>query len=407
MKIISIIDWFRIGNGATSAITAIDRFLKPAGIEHTIICDYFDGQLPSNAHVWSESLLPKIMDSCEQTIFHYYLSGGIRGKGIFKNLITWCKRNSCKVPIVTTVLQRPSYPYSILTPYIINNSSHLIFIDKASYNDQLYSFIPEDRKSMFYCSFPISDERITHLDNLAKQRESHNKEVQFIYGRGSVINKCPKDTIDIFKKISVKSKYFIICGVDDDTWIAKDAKGELNIETMPNKSYQEWEAICSTFDVFLYYLPKDTYSSLDGNLGLAMKLGIPPIVYGPVAPKERIIHGINGFIANTKDEIIEYAEKLYEDDELRKTMGKNARDMTYSMLHGRKTVDGHIALYEKLSSGYCGPEFSIPNSLALKCFIKHNMFMLKLNFKSACRAIHLLFINPKLLVAKFLIRLKR
>ena len=400
MKIISVIDWFKIGNGATSAITTINSFFKDGGIDYSVLFDYSKGVLPENTHKWSDDLFLQIVDNRKDVIVHYYLSGGKKGRGIFFKLVNCCKFHGLTIPIVTTVLQRPSYAYCMLSPYIIHHSSHIVFIDKASYNDSLYSFIPAERKSMFYCNFPFPAHEIAKLDQLAKVRDNHNKNERFVYGRGSVINKCPQDTIEVFEQIDVGPKYFVICGVDDDSWIAKKARYKKNIKTYPNKSFEEWKLICSTFDVFLYYLPKDTYSSLDGNLGLAMRLGIPPIVYGPDAPKERIVQGVNGFVAETKDEILRYAKLLFEDDELRKTIGKNARDMTYSMFHGRQTLDGYVSLYKRLLAGDIGGGFIIPRRLFWTCFIKNRIFIARMYFEKIKRGVSLI-VTPRNMIRKF------
>ena len=400
MRIISLIDCFRIGNGATSAITTMNEFYIQRGIEHFVFYDYAYGICPNYVFVYKKELLLSLIENGENVLVHYYLSGGMKGNGIFHKVINCLKENGISVPILTTVLQKPSYAYCMLTPFVIRNSNHIVFIDKASYNDSLYSFIPAHRKSMFYCSFPIPKDKIKHLDKLAESRLEHKKEERFVYGRGSVINKCPKDTIEVFNQIDVTSKHFIICGVGDDSWIAKKASHCNNITTYPNKTFKEWELICSTFDVFLYYLPEDTYSSLDGNLGLAMKLGIPPIVYGPDAPKERIIHGVNGFIANTKDDIVKYAKMLYDDDELRGRIGKNARDMTYKMLHNNQTIDGYNDLYNLLLTQKREFDYSIPVSLSLICFIKRTLFMMKFYKDKFERAMVLLFKNPANLIKK-------
>lgn len=401
MNIISLIDWFKIGNGASSAITSIDKFYKQEGISHYFTCDYSDSELPQNAFLWSEEKILNLLQNKDVVIFHYYHSGGVKGKGIFYKLTNLLKKENLSIPIITTVLQRPSYPYTILTPYIILNSSHIVFIDKTSYNDPLYKFIPKEHKSMFYCTFPESPERIKMLDSLAKERNCKDKFVSFIYGRGSTIGKCPNDTIDVFKKINVPSKKFIICGVDDESWIAKKALKESNITTYPNMKYENWEKMCSTFDVFLYYLPKDTYSSLDGNLGLAMRLGIPPIVFGPSAPKERIIHGVNGFIANTKEEIIYYAQLLFQDDNLRKNIGKNARDTTYSMLHNRDSIEGYLNLYKTVTRKSKTYNINIPFAFSTLCTLKKYMFLIQIECNRIQRALIMLINNPARFIKKF------
>lgn len=205
----------------------------------------------------------------------------------------------------------------------------------------------------------------------------------------------------IYKNGRIISKKFIICGVDDESWIAKKALKESNITTYPNMKYENWEKMCSTFDVFLYYLPKDTYSSLDGNLGLAMRLGIPPIVFGPSAPKERIIHGVNGFIANTKEEIIYYAQLLFQDDNLRKNIGKNARDTTYSMLHNRDSIEGYLNLYKTVTRKSKTYNINIPFAFSTLCTLKKYMFLIQIECNRIQRALIMLINNPARFIKKF------
>ena len=64
-----------------------------------------------------------------------------------------------------------------------------------------------------------------------------------------------------------------------------------------------WLRLLNKFDVFLYHLPEKIYSSIDGTLGDAMLLKKAVVYFGPEAPKERLINGVNGLIAKTEEEI--------------------------------------------------------------------------------------------------------
>ena len=210
--------------------------------------------------------------------------------------------------------------------YAIKNGDEVKEIDK------LYSFIPENRKSWTYLSIP--DNGPNPLDRYVKTDYSlKNDEV--VFGRGSSFNKCPKDILEPFDKVKVcGKKKFVIVGVPKShNWLTAkiNKRGKNDVVTYPLMGFDEWIEKVSKFDIGLYILPVDAHSSIDGTLGQMMRIGLPVIVGGAPAPKERIIHGENGFVADTVPAIAHYAELLTNDQDLRERMGKAARRSTLEL----------------------------------------------------------------------------
>lgn len=352
MNLLLLIDYYLCNTGATVAATA---FLKQwhemkkgnAYICTTTIVGEVDDEIRDYLLVYNNDLQELIEQKQIDVINYFFAARSLVKKSLLtiaRESVSGLKR---KVVIVTTVCQKPSNKSTLLTAKNIRQSDYLVFIDNASYNDTLYHFIPKSRKSRIY--FGGTKDYIEKTGRLAETKKSNGD--KFVYGRGSTLSKCPKDILAVFDRINVVNKYFKIAGVYKDSWLGLQAENRDDVEVIPPVPYSDWLMICSRFDVFLYYLPNDTPSSIDGTLGDAMLMKIPPIVYGPAAPKERIIHGENGFIANTKDEIINYAELLYHDADLRKRMGEAARSSQIEMFSFAKTIDDYKSLYDKLLSG--------------------------------------------------------
>lgn len=400
MQLLFFIDWFKQTNGATLTVVELAELLRGKGVTCEIICEYNSSPLPSKVSLWDEKFIMDKLSKGDTVINYFHTGVGSKGGKLFDKILSLRRRNNIELPIITTVLQKPSNPSTILSPHIIKNSRHLVFIDKSAYNDNMYSFIPKSRKSMIYMSWPIQPEFEKLYKDVISTKERRDKSKLFIFGRGSAISKCPKDTIKQFQRINVDSKQLIICGVNDDTWLARQARKYNNVITLPNTQYIDWVRNCSKFDVFLYYLPKSAYSSLDGNLGLAMLLGIPPIVYGPDAPKERIIDGVNGFVAETKDQIIDYAERLYKDDELREKMGKNARSSTLAYYNSSSSIEKYMELNGEILRGHEYEPIQTPLLLSYICIYIRIKYKLKTSAGSIWRGFFLLLSSPSMFMTK-------
>ena len=331
--------------GATVAVRNLYAALKDS-YEITIVCGQLVGV--NNKEIPVKIISPQ--DVCQFLIdnsidlIHYFKSTGRR---YFSEIIAHLKINNKKLPIITTVCQKPSYFGLELSPTEIENSNMIVFIDKAAYSDKLYKFIDVAHKQCIY--FGYTREHLDVIDEFYDKNTKNQETDNVIFGRGSSLNKCHKCFIRTFDRIDVENKRFIFIGGKSlPAWMEKEVASHANIKWIPSLPYKKWLEECSAFDVFLYQLPPDAYSSIDGTLGDAMLLGIPPIVYGPEAIKERINHGENGYIANEPDDIIHYANILASDVKLRKAMGENARRSTLKDFPLSKTVEKYKSLYDSI-----------------------------------------------------------
>jgi hypothetical protein len=342
MKVLFLISYYKIGDGAS---TALREFIKcsPFIDEYVVLCKW---RISSEQDIRISTLDEVKLNGdfflmSHFEIIHYFKT---RNSDIFNRVIKMKDHYIPQTPVLTTVCQRPSYKSLLLSPFEIRNSSCIILIDKASYNDSIIRFISESRKKQIYLSgdFLICEQTSNVLFK-------SNKTDSIIFGRGSTLAKCPLNMIDIFDKIDVPNKIFCIVGIPKgDNWVRKKAKGRTDIIIYDQLPYEEWFKVCSSFDVCLYQIPKDSHASLDANLGLPMLMRKPVVFYGSDAHKERFIHGINGFVANSYDEIVEYATLLGKDENLRKSIGENARQTTIELMESLKQNPKFMKTYYNL-----------------------------------------------------------
>ena len=337
LKIAVVIDVYSKDGGASKAARTYAQRLKENGHESFFACT---NTLPSEEYPEDVTEIRSVK-ACEDflrnnriDVIHYFKAAkSIKYGPVFKKFIKARKNNGREdIKVITTVCQQPSYPNTILTPFEIYYSDYLIFIDKTAYNDPLYSFIPKEKKTWMYLSATRDSLKNSVVDQYVKQSyELKNNTI--VFGRGSTLNKCPKDILDVYDQIKTETeKKFVIVGVPQTkNWLTKkiSKRRKKDVETYPLLPIAEYAKAVSTFDVMLYYIPDKIYSSIDGSLRTAMRMGVPVVVCGAPAPKETVVHGENGYIANNTKELVEYAEKLANDTLLRERMGIAARRLFF------------------------------------------------------------------------------
>lgn len=334
--ILVIVDVYSCNGGASKVTEFYYRTLKDNGYKAYFACNNIlkGEQYPEDLSVLdSVKLCADFLQLHDIDVIHYFKAKHLLYKrSVFSKLVRGIRSIAKKPRILITVCQRPSYPGAILTPFEIKHSDHVIFIDKAAYNDPLYSFIPESRKSWIYL-INAKDTPKDKTDDLYVKRNYKTINDTIVFGRGSTLNKCPKDLIEVYDCIQTHyHKKFVIVGVPDNTnWLSKliRVRGKNDIITYPILPLSEYTKHVGSFDIMLYYIPTTSYSSLDGSVRLAMRLGVPVIMYGPPAIKELVIHGVTAFVAESREELVHYAELLSEDAALREKIGRNARNHYY------------------------------------------------------------------------------
>ena len=350
-NVVVVVDVYNEHGGASSAAMRCGREYSKLFRNSYIICNsVVKGEaIPKDVFVINneKDLFGFLIEKRIDVIHYFKAQKSLVHFSIFNRIVHYKRKYNIKV--VTTVCQQPSYPSVILTPFEIRYSDHLVFIDKTAFSDSLYNFIPIENKSWMYLLPPWNANN--PLNKFEKRDYSCKKKV--LFGRGSTLEKCPKDVIDIYDKINItQEKEFYIVGVPDgNNWLRNKIIGRRDIHSCPIQNMEKWAEIAQTFDICIYYLPSNIYSSIDGALGTVLRNGVPTIVYGPPAPKERIIHGVNGFIANTKDEIIKYAELLARDENLRRKIGQSARKHIIDDSPKEYWVDKHARIINDLCIG--------------------------------------------------------
>lgn len=93
------------------------------------------------------------------------------------------------------------------------------------------------------------------------------------------------------------------------------------------------------------YIQTSLWEGMPIALLEAMSMGKPGIVTNVSGNKDIIKHGYNGFIANSKEEFIEYINMLATNEKLRKEMGQNAAKYVADNYSIDKMADSYIKLY--------------------------------------------------------------
>lgn len=318
---------------------------------------------------------------CEKSFdcIHYFKA---TPSNILEQVMSVYKKRNIKIPILTTVCQSVSYKTLLLSPYEIEVTDHFVFIDKASYNNPIISFIPKELKTQIYLS--PSEGLIRKTDQVEFKKNSNGV---IIYGRGSTLSKCPKNMFDVFDKIDIPNKLFCIVGIPlTDNWVRKQAKKRENVIVYPPLPYDKWFDVCAEFDICLYQIPENSHASLDANLGLPMLMRKPVVYFGSEAPKERFEHGKNGFVADNVEEISYYATLLGKNEEMRCEIGNCARESSLAMFSYQKRIDSYNDIYFNLKK----------RVLSVNIPLKYHMIYIRYNYRRIFRSFFNYYTRPKI-----------
>ena len=317
ISILYVVSTYKIGDGVSTAVYS--QIFDNNPHKYLVVAKWlYSSQDNLNIIEYTESKLKQELLLNQYNVIHY-LKGN--NSDILNRVLKVTKKLGQTIPVLTTVCQNPAFSYLLLSPFELRHSSHFVFIDKVSYNSSLISFIPKKLKSQIYLAGGSGKELSKNVEYVKRD------DGKVIFGRGSTFSKCPKDMFEIFDRIDCPTKEFHIVGVaKEGNWVAEEAKKRNNVVMYGFLPYNEWVEVCKSFDIYLYQLPVDCHASLDGTLGLAMWMKKPVVYYGCEAPKERFDHEVNGYVAETEDDIVKYSNLLAKDFELRKKIGQAGRD---------------------------------------------------------------------------------
>lgn len=322
MTIIYLISYINVTDGASSAL--IKRVRNDSDVAcRQIIIFKWKGILPSIPNVQfiqENDINNELKEISDDIVVHYFKA---QNSNILEKTISYINRCRIGVYTITTVCQNPAYKRLLLSPYEIQTSDKIVFIDRYSYTHPLIQFIPVTKRVMIYLAHYDQD-RVSYLDSLSSSKKPNEC---IIVGRGTSLEKCPKDMFEVFDMIKFPNIKFIIAGIPEGkNWVREEALKRDNVDVVSILPKEEWNVLCASFDICLYHLPDYCHASLDYNLGISLLLKVPVVFKGPEAPKERLIHGVNSYVATTNEELAHYVELLANSPDLRKQIGKSGRD---------------------------------------------------------------------------------
>lgn len=343
MNVLYLTTYYNEQDGVSNAVKAMVNAHSNYFNNYLIVCKKV-GKHDKNLKICEDTEITKIKDFLidDECIIHY-----LRGvsSNILKTIINLSKKLHKHPAVLITVCQNPAAKRLLLSPYELLKSNYFVFIDKTSYKCPLLYFINERSKSQIYLTG--SESKKNKLLNYPHKSPTEH----IIFGRGSTLSKCSKDMFKTFDSIEIKNKKFIICGIPEgENWIRKEAKKRNNVEVLGLLPYEKWIEICNSFDVYLYELPIDNFASIDGTLGQAMLLSKPVVYRGPDAPRERLLHGVNSYVAETCNQAAYYCTRLGKSLELRRKMGEMARETTLMQFSYKERIKSYEAVFQKLNN---------------------------------------------------------
>lgn len=336
------------GAGATNALRLLIRENKDLE-RYQIFCKNYILREGKKEHDVIEACGADVVNEFEKG--DYLCVHWIRSNkyDLFVEIVHEMNRRKVRVPIITTVCQKPSCHETLITPIEVKNSSLFIFIDKTSYCDPFYAFIPKERKKMIRFG-GYGSKNVQCYDEMISQKQDRVDD-DIVYGRGGSLNKCPKDMFEVYDQINSPKKIVII-GDGENGWIKNEInrrKDDYEVDLLPSMSRTDWLKQVLKFDIFLYYLPPMAYSSTDGTMLDAMMLKIPIVYCGPEAPQELLVDGYNARIARSKEELSTICNELAQNASERKMLGENARKTVMENMNVEKLKNAYAQVYKTIT----------------------------------------------------------
>ncbi len=284
-----------------------------------------------------------LLENVSYDIIHYFkTSDQYYFDGIIDKIQK--KKEEIIVPrIIITHCQLPSTFSLRLTPKEIQYASVVVFICKTAYDHKFHALI--ERKSMIYFGVPSSE--------IDPKKDYNSGQDKIVFVRGSDLNKCPTNFLHLYKKIKSERGNFIIAGRGERarkrfSKIAAKLGISEEIQFVGHLQRREWYNVLSESDIYLYQLPLNAYSAIDGTIQQAMLTGIPVVYLGPPAPAELLLHNESGYIAKNEKQFISFAKQLVDDEVLRKKIGKNGRLRILEHFSHQSTVENYNKLYSNI-----------------------------------------------------------
>lgn len=184
-------------------------------------------------------------------------------------------------------------------------------------NNGLAEFCKEFNSLPVVLPSPVDNERINK-----KNWDTDKSEVIIGWIGSTWTEKYVKEIEEALASLNRKKVKLLLVGASKNHKINR-----VRLEIAP-WSFEMEKELLHRIDIGIMPLTDDEWSRGKGGYKIYqyMAAGLP-VVASPVGINKKIVdHGINGFLANNKDEWIEYLSTLIQNPDLRKTMGERGRD---------------------------------------------------------------------------------
>jgi len=205
-------------------------------------------------------------------------------------------------------------------------------------NDYIKKYVSQFCPHIYKIPGPIDTDRYF----VKKTKETKNVVIGWIGSPATTgyLNILNNVFSEIFRKYDNVSVHLIGVG----RYSLPDGK----IEKIPWHYNTEVEEL-QKFDIGLMSMPDNEWTR--GKLGCKMlqymALGIPAIVSDTQTNREIMTNGVNGFLVKTEEEWINSIDRLMASNELRRTLGKNARSTIEEKCSLKRSVDLLVDILEK------------------------------------------------------------
>lgn len=133
--------------------------------------------------------------------------------------------------------------------------------------------------------------------------------------------------IDMCKKINITDSFFEVCGGDAHEEIAQQAAGQGLIDKIQCfGKVADIGLYLERWDVFGYPLNPLHFGTCDQALAEAMAAAIPPVVLNNPMECSMVQHMNTGLVSKSNQEYVENISLLYDDPELRRDLGAQAKE---------------------------------------------------------------------------------
>lgn len=220
-----------------------------------------------------------------------------------------------------------------------------IFTTPLSYFESEFVELSEDQKKKVGTIWSTGG-----VDRLANYTPVEHDGFNIGYVGNLDFTKIHPDFVEICRAVEIPNVRFTVVGPLNDklVQIVDEAGLADRIRFTGFVSEDEkWAELCR-FDLFGYPLAPHHYGTCDQTLQEAMAFGIVPVVFNNPMESYIVKHRMNGLVARSVAEYVEYLHSLYEDKQMRSRLSQQAKSFAFSEYSLSRMVASWDSVFERV-----------------------------------------------------------